>query len=550
MQPRSFVTIVFLGTFRMIPFCSQEVLLLLFCLWAHCILLANASQPTAHVKKSNNAEAIHGIDRAEAMVGHHPRSRSQRRKTMDFKSKASKGSRSGGASSLLGKAKFEEMDALKFSEGKRHSRRLPHQIPGMTKKSALATHTKYAKSMSSRRRRRTALTKRAMYQSAIVSELGSDSERNEQRALTSDVLGPEHKTQIDHVPFKRILPSLVSASAVGNVSSSNAFAPNSTQASLLSVPQAMLHSMLGSTSSNQTGIMLCFVFIVAIAAVGGAAICMAMIDADREHTPRPPGMRLEDSRGSQPYSSVGMKQRQSGLPAQLSPGLSQPPPTAASLGNFGPTLNRPAAAPTEESQTTGQDSLCPSLVVPSGTEFVFAVQEVITTERQELSFNIVDLKGTPLSKVILSESRQATQPKIMLQTMAGAPLASVDTHEWHHGTSEPMAICRSSGALFGRIQKEPSSGRYVIRHRAGRKLLTFHGDFHEKAVNVMSSITGQLVGASEKCVVDFNSMSHYQVRVAPSTDAGLVICGLLAIDKLEGSRSTPPSTRPTSGYLT
>jgi hypothetical protein len=228
--------------------------------------------------------------------------------------------------------------------------------------------------------------------------------------------------------------------------------------------------------------------------------------------------------------------------------LSQQPQTAGfdpggrPAGNFGRTSSA------EDSQTTGQDSLCPSLVVPNGTEFVFAVQEVITTDRQDLSFNIVDLKGTPLSKVVLLESRSAAQPKILLQTMASAPLASVDTHEWHQRTREPIAICRANGALFGRIQKEPSSGRYVIRHRAGRKLLTFHGDFHEKAVNVMSSITGQLVGASEKCVVDFNSASHYQVRVAPNTDAGLVICGLLAIDKLEGSRSTQGSTRSPPGY--
>jgi len=189
--------------------------------------------------------------------------------------------------------------------------------------------------------------------------------------------------------------------------------------------------------------------------------------------------------------------------------------------------------------------------VPSGTEFVFAVQEAITPDRQELSFNIVDLKGTPLSKVVLSESRSTPTPKILVQTMNNAPLCSVDTCEWHQGTNEPISICRANGALFGRIQKEPSSGRYVIRHRGGRKLLTFHGDFHEKAVNVMSSVTGQLVGASEKCVVDFNSASHYQVRVAPNTDAGLVICGLLSIDKLEGSRSTQGSTRspPGSHYV-
>jgi hypothetical protein len=422
----------------------------------------------------------------------------------------------------------------------------------MHPESMLDAQTMPSQQMSARRRRRTAVAKKVAHQNIVVSEAGSEAKTTAEfkRSSVNQFSGPRNQTYFHLSDF---LPSLPAMLSLRNIVAAITFSSNSTPVSLLSAPRFATHSMLDSNSSgiqnsaNSTGIMLCMVFVIGIACVGGAAVCMAMIDADAVQTPRGNGAYLEHSGGSLHHPS-GMKHRQ---PVSIPPvQMSQPNPAGPydtggrPTGNFGP----PRGASFEESQTTGQDSLCPSLVVPSGTEFVFAVQEVVTPERQEISFNIVDLKGTPLSRVILSESRSATQPKIMLQTMANAPLASVDTLEWHQGTTEPLSICRANGALFGRIQKEPSSGRYVIRHRAGRKLLTFHGDFHEKAINVMSCITGQLVGASEKCVVDFNSASHYQVRVAPSTDAGLVICGLLAIDKLEGSRSTPISTRSPPGY--
>lgn len=444
------------------------------------------------------------------------------------------------------------MEAMK---GHDHGPQSQHKT--LHSESMLDTETVHSQSRSARRRRRTAVTnvaKRAIHQNTIVSEGGfevpssSEPDPEKQEELKRSVAVKDQENHLHPSPSGGLLHSLLSALRMRNVIAPQLLDSNSTTVSLLSTPQAVSHSMLNMYSSDSTGIMLCTVFVFAIVCVGGAAICMAMIDSDSVESPRAPGMRLDDSGGlqkdpggSQNPSGI-MKPRPSVPPVQLS----QKPVTRVSEPEARPT--GPSGAPPNESQTTGQDSLCPSLVVPSGTEFVFAVQEVITTERQELSFNIVDLKGTPLSRVILSESRHSTQPKIILQTMANASLASVDTLACHQGTDEPIAICRANGALFGRIQKEPSVGRYVIRHRAGRKLLTFHGDFNEKAINVMSCITGQLVGASEKCVVDFNSASHYQVRVAPNTDAGLVICGLLAIEKLEGSRSAKNSTISSPGY--
>jgi len=58
-------------------------------------------------------------------------------------------------------------------------------------------------------------------------------------------------------------------------------------------------------------------------------------------------------------------------------------------------------------------------------------------------------------------------------------------------------------------------------------------DFRKKTVNVMTP-GRQLVCTSEHCPVGFETGPHYQVRVAPHTDAGLMLCGLLALDKLEG----------------
>jgi len=75
-----------------------------------------------------------------------------------------------------------------------------------------------------------------------------------------------------------------------------------------------------------------------------------------------------------------------------------------------------------------------------------------------------------------------------------------------------------------------SSG-YELRDAVGRRLFSLQGDFAEKAVNVLGA-GGQPVCTTERCLLPLNHRSHYQVRIAPGTDAGLVLCGLLALDKL------------------
>jgi len=208
----------------------------------------------------------------------------------------------------------------------------------------------------------------------------------------------------------------------------------------------------------------------------------------------------------------------------------------------------PPAQPGEVPETSASlqearqlEHLCPSLVVPSGMEFVFAVKEVVTTARQQTAFGIVDVKGQTLKHVIIAEipapgARFVPKCGIHIQTLTGAPLCSVLTTSVHERSGHFPEICRPNGEVFCQVVRDGpvNLGRYTLIHKTGQRLLTFHGDFREKATNVVNT-SGRLVCATERCIIDFDSAPYYQVRVAPHVDAGLVLCGLLAIDKMEGS---------------
>lgn len=218
-------------------------------------------------------------------------------------------------------------------------------------------------------------------------------------------------------------------------------------------------------------------------------------------------------------------------------------PSRPSQGPPPPLPRNPLLAPGPEASRT-EEQLCPSLVVPAGMEFIFAVRQAMTKERQMTAFSVVDMRGQPLSHIIANE-RSGAQCGIFLQALNKTPLASVQTRLMHERPGSLPDICRPSGEVFCSLVCDgiPSCGRYILRHKNGHRLLAFHGDFREKATNVVNA-SGRLVCATERCQTDFDGEPHYQVRVAPNVDAGLVLCGLLAIDKSEGS-TIAASAHPT-----
>jgi len=79
--------------------------------------------------------------------------------------------------------------------------------------------------------------------------------------------------------------------------------------------------------------------------------------------------------------------------------------------------------------------------------------------------------------------------------------------------------------------------KYALQNRSGERLVTFTGNFREKAINGIAP-SGKNVCYTRRCTIDVDNVPpgpYYEVRVQPYVDAGLVLCGLLAIDKIEGS---------------
>jgi len=183
----------------------------------------------------------------------------------------------------------------------------------------------------------------------------------------------------------------------------------------------------------------------------------------------------------------------------------------------------------------GVQHLCPSLVVPPGMELLFAVRDVLRRERQQLSFCIVSLQGQPLSHVIVNERGNACG--IQLQMLDQRPLATVFTKPVHDCPLGPPEVQGPSGELFCSIVKteafDGGQHMYALQRPSGQRILSIQGDFRGKCMHVVNS-AGHLVCDTERCSIDFDSSPHYQVRVAPGIDAGLVLCGLLAVDKVEG----------------
>lgn len=223
----------------------------------------------------------------------------------------------------------------------------------------------------------------------------------------------------------------------------------------------------------------------------------------------------------------------------------------------GPSTAAPApktslGSPPATARRAGAKHLCPCLVVPDGMELDFAVRDLISTEKQELSFSIVDLEGEPLSHVIVNEV--GAHAGMLVQMLDQTPLAWIRTKAVHDRGSMPE-ICYPSGEVFCVLVREGSAQghRYLLRDTEGRNLYSYSGDFKDRAINVVST-SGRLIGDTERCELGVDRSPHFQVRVAPGIDAGLVLCGLLAVCKLEGGAKASiqpgPLSARTAGPIT
>jgi len=184
--------------------------------------------------------------------------------------------------------------------------------------------------------------------------------------------------------------------------------------------------------------------------------------------------------------------------------------------------------------------LVPSLVVPRGKEFLFALKSAVGGGRQSDRFSMVDPDNKPFCSVLLAESGPPNPSAfrgmfgILLETQAQETLAFLQTNDYLSMGKPVCPIHRKDGELFGYLvrDRDPPRRYNVVAPHTGDALLSFHGDFNEQAVNVHNG-HGQLVATTERHVFSFALDRYVQVRVAPCVDASLVMLGLLGIAKME-----------------
>jgi hypothetical protein len=180
--------------------------------------------------------------------------------------------------------------------------------------------------------------------------------------------------------------------------------------------------------------------------------------------------------------------------------------------------------------------LCPLLIVPDGTRLACIVQNDLRCRKQELCFDIGAVPargGAPLFRVRVSElSTEA--PGIYVETLSGREqLAVLSTEELWRGTERPsLSISRPWGLPYGTIQKGENGEYYVMRGTS--TLLVIAGDFENHSIRVRNSSDNTVATVMQA------SPEEYQVHMQARTDAGLIILGLLAIDKCEIASDSLP----------
>lgn len=198
--------------------------------------------------------------------------------------------------------------------------------------------------------------------------------------------------------------------------------------------------------------------------------------------------------------------------------------------------------------------LCKELVVPEGTECVLAVPitGLESTRRSRKTFDITDKKGKTLLKVALEIPKGPSGHMLERLTLQSASaqdaLASCDIliPVLNRGSGGPKIRCSiqsKTGDLFGRIDFEAQTSDtgqcYEMIGVGGTWHVSFYGNLGEHSLNVTND-KSQLLATVEQANLSFASPgSYYQLRVAPLSDAGLILIALLALDRMFAASSRP-----------
>lgn len=174
-------------------------------------------------------------------------------------------------------------------------------------------------------------------------------------------------------------------------------------------------------------------------------------------------------------------------------------------------------------KATGALRLFPNHLV--GTHIY--IQNVLTTEPEDLIVEILDDQGYMVARALVCES--GPDPGILIEDTHGVPLVFIDTNEVVNKTEKcPTLHIQKLGedeGFFGLIRREDNNGRLVVRNASGRLLMALQGHYHGTCLNAVNH-ESRLVASIQR------TKRTSKVTMLHEADAGVLICGLLGTGKI------------------
>mmetsp|Transcript_35652 Transcript_35652/g.56822 ORF Transcript_35652/g.56822 Transcript_35652/m.56822 type:complete len:455 (+) Transcript_35652:63-1427(+) len=197
-----------------------------------------------------------------------------------------------------------------------------------------------------------------------------------------------------------------------------------------------------------------------------------------------------------------------------------------------PQPSRPSIVPSTSGDLNPRASaagfqFCPELIVPQHCECIL----VVPLDRdQHSSFQVTDCNGSCVLRVVPQAPTAGRLWRATITSSTGELLAQCceASYQASNRYAPEFHLLQAGGQLWAKLLHSPNQERYVLNFVNGG-VLHFWGNFEERVVNITNE-TNQLLATTEIGAADFDPNGrYYRLRVAPTADVGLAVCGLLCI---------------------
>jgi hypothetical protein len=176
-----------------------------------------------------------------------------------------------------------------------------------------------------------------------------------------------------------------------------------------------------------------------------------------------------------------------------------------------------------EDYDAGDLQFCPDLIVPARSECVLALP--LDKPWSRSSFPVCDMGG----KIVLIV-QPALVGNLWISTVATENRVVLAKCQETRSPEDAnvFELMREGKKCWGKMVYKHEDERYLITPSHGGVVWHFWGKFDSYVINITDQ-TNRLFATTELGPVEFQSGSHVLLRVAPETDVGLALCGLLCI---------------------